>query len=317
MSLSDQPRGDVAGSPVHVAIIMDGNGRWAAARGLSRREGHKKGIEAVRIALKAAHKSQVKYLTLYGFSSENWLRPKNEVSDLMGLLRLYLRSEITELNKNRIRLRVIGNRQKLPADIIQLITKAEEETRENTEQCLILALSYGSREEITTAMRHLGQKIATGQLRAQDITEAMIASELYTADIPDPDLILRTSGEQRLSNFLLWQAAYAELIFLNILWPDFREEDFFAAMNEYRQRERRFGQRHSPAASAPPGHETLHESGRETGRETGHATGRETGHATGRETGHATGRETGHEPGREAKNLIPSAVTGAIFGASS
>ena len=246
MSVPHQPAApsDQSDNPVHVAIIMDGNGRWAASRGLKRSDGHKKGIESVRRALKAASTSQVKYLTLYGFSSENWQRPENEVSDLMGLLRLYLRSEISELNKNHIRLRVIGNRQKLPEDIIALIDRAETETKDNQEQCLILALSYGAREEITLAAQKIAQKIANGQLQPKDVTEQVFVKELYTSGIPDPDVIIRTSGEQRLSNFLLWQAAYAELVFLDILWPDFSEDDFYAAMTEFRQRERRFGLRH-------------------------------------------------------------------------
>ena len=248
---------ELANNPKHVAIIMDGNGRWASQHGLPRREGHKKGIDSVRQALQAAAKSRVKYLTLYGFSSENWHRPESEISDLMGLLRIYLRSEISELNKNKIRLRVIGNRHKLPNDIIDLIAKAEQETIDNAEQTLILALSYGSREEIVDAVRALSQKIAAGKLQPQDISETMLSRELYTGDIPDPDLILRTSGEQRLSNFLLWQAAYAEFIFLDILWPDFTEAHFFAAMSEYRQRERRFGRRNQSGQAVEPKAENI------------------------------------------------------------
>ena len=227
--------------PRHVAIIMDGNGRWARQRNLPRTEGHRRGVESVRAALKAAGKLGVEYLNLFSFSSENWHRSAEEISDLMGLLRLYLRSEIGELNKHEIRLQVIGNREKLPSDIVTLIERAEAETREGKNRHLILALSYGSREEILHAARSLAKRIAAGEVSAENASEADFAAGLFTSGIPDPDLIIRTSGEQRLSNFLLFQSAYSELVFIDCLWPDFGEAEFSSAVAEFSQRERRFG----------------------------------------------------------------------------
>ncbi|MDI9409620.1 MAG: polyprenyl diphosphate synthase [Candidatus Pacebacteria bacterium] len=240
-SLSPAPQDKINSAPRHVAIIMDGNGRWARQRGLPRREGHRRGVESVRATLKAAGEAGVEYLTLFSFSSENWRRSPDEISDLMGLLRLYLRSEISELNRRGIRLRVIGNRAKLPADIVELIQKGERETAGNFDRNLVLALSYGAREEILAAARSLATRIAAGEITAEKASESDFAAGLYTHDIPDPDLVIRTSGEQRLSNFLLFQSAYSELVFVDCLWPDFGEAEFTNAIQEFTQRDRRFG----------------------------------------------------------------------------
>ena len=233
---SEEPR-----PPRHVAIIMDGNGRWARERGLPKIEGHRQGSEAVRTAIEAAIQNGVRYLTLYGFSSENWNRPRKEVDDLMGLLRRYLRSEIADLQQNDIRLRVIGDRTQLSEDIVRLIEESEIETAGNTKLELILALSYGGRDEITAAARRLGEKVQSGELEPDGITGEEFAKCLETADIPDPDLLIRTSGEKRISNFLLWQLAYAEFVFLDALWPEFTAEHFRQAMSEFGLRDRRFG----------------------------------------------------------------------------
>jgi undecaprenyl diphosphate synthase len=227
--------------PVHVAIIMDGNGRWARARGLPRTAGHKRGAEAVKTAAESAAQLGVQYLTLFGFSSENWKRPRAEISDLMGLLRYYLQNELDYLCKQGVRLRVIGERKRLAPNIVDLIESAERQTAGNCRLTLIIALSYGSRAEIADASRRLAERAAAGLLRPTDIDEGMLSENLYTADIPDPDLLIRTSGEQRISNFLLWQLAYAELIFLDTPWPDFSREDFTEALMEFRRRERRYG----------------------------------------------------------------------------
>ncbi|MBI2239572.1 MAG: isoprenyl transferase [Magnetospirillum gryphiswaldense] len=227
--------------PVHVAIIMDGNGRWAKARGLPRTAGHKRGAEAVRRTVEAAREMGVSYLTLYAFSSENWKRPAGEVTDLMGLLRLYLRNEVSNLHKNGIRLRVIGDRTRLSADINALIDESEAKTAANTALTLVLALSYGGRQEIVCAARRLAEQVAAGKLTPADIDEAAFGANLFTADIPDPDLLIRTSGEQRISNFLLWQAAYAEFVFTDVLWPDFGREHLEEAVRAFHGRERRYG----------------------------------------------------------------------------
>ncbi|MSP81160.1 MAG: isoprenyl transferase [Rhodospirillales bacterium] len=227
--------------PTHVAIIMDGNGRWAQQRGLPRTAGHRRGADAARVAMRAAVGHGVRYLTLYGFSSENWNRPADEIEDLMGLLRFYLRSEIAELHKEGIRLRVIGDRSRLASDIVSLIGDAERLTAGNDTLTLIVALSYGSRAEIANAARQLAEDASAGRIRPYEIGEAALASRLFTAGIPDPDLLIRTSGEQRISNFLLWQAAYAEFVFLDTLWPDFSEDDFVRAIKEYHGRDRRYG----------------------------------------------------------------------------
>ncbi len=239
--MRDAQEGRPAEPPVHVAIIMDGNGRWAKARGLPRTAGHKKGVEAVRRTVEAARELGIGYLTIFSFSSENWRRPEEEVSDLMGLLRFYLRSEIAELHKAGIRLRVIGERARLSADIIRLIENAEELTAGNRTMTLVVALSYGARQEILQAARRLAEEARAGRLDPEAIDEAAFMARLFTADIPDPDLMIRTSGEKRLSNFLLWQSAYAEFVFTDTLWPDFTKRDLEAAIEEYHRRERRFG----------------------------------------------------------------------------
>ena len=229
------------GIPVHVAIIMDGNGRWANARGLPRAVGHAQGAEAVRRTVRAASELGIRYLTLYGFSLENWKRPAKEIADLMGLLRLYLRKEIGELHREGVRIRFIGDRSMLAQDIIALIDMSEEKTRANTKLDLVIALSYGSRQEITAAVRELARRVAAGELTPDSIDEETLQGRLYTADMPDPDLIVRTSGEQRISNFLLWQSAYAEFVFTDVLWPDFSREKLEDSIEEFSRRERRYG----------------------------------------------------------------------------
>ena len=227
--------------PQHVAIIMDGNGRWAHARGLPRAAGHKRGAESVRKTIKAAAELGVRYLTLYGFSTENWKRPTSEIDDLMGLLRFYLRSEIAELHRNAVRIRVIGDRTRLARDIVALIEQAETQTRENQRLDLIVALSYGARDEIVRAAREIAKQAVAGEIACEDIDQSAFECHLQTAEVPDPDLMIRTSGELRLSNFLLWQCAYAELVFTDTLWPDFDRADLEAAISEYNRRERRYG----------------------------------------------------------------------------
>jgi undecaprenyl diphosphate synthase len=227
--------------PQHIAIIMDGNGRWARARGLPRIAGHQRGAEAARRAVVAAAELGVPYLTLFGFSSENWKRPPAEIQDLMGLLRHYLRGEIAELHRNGARLKVIGELARLPTDIIDLIDHAEAVTRDNTRITVTMALSYGGRAEIVAAMRAIAQQVAEGRLAADAIDEDCLAGHLFTSDIPDPDLLIRTSGELRISNFLLWQCAYSELVFIRTLWPDFSKSDLELAIGEFRSRERRYG----------------------------------------------------------------------------
>ncbi|PGH53927.1 di-trans,poly-cis-decaprenylcistransferase [Azospirillum palustre] len=236
---ADDNRSNTA--PGHVAIIMDGNGRWAKARGLPRTAGHKKGVDAVRRTVEAARELGIGTLTIFSFSSENWRRPEEEISDLMGLLRFYLRSEVAELHRGGVRLRVIGDRARLSEDINRLIDNAEALTRDNRTMTLVVALSYGSRLEIVHAARRLAEEVAAGRLSPDSIDEDALSARLYTSDIPDPDLIIRTSGEKRISNFLLWQAAYAELVFVDTLWPDFTKRDLEAAIEEFHRRERRFG----------------------------------------------------------------------------
>lgn len=229
------------GIPEHVAIIMDGNGRWAKAKGLPRAAGHAQGAEAVRRTVKAASQLGIRYLTLYGFSLENWKRPAKEIADLMGLLRLYLRKEISELHREGVRIRFIGDRSLLAPDIISLIEMSEQKTRANTKLDLVIALSYGSRQEITSAVRQLVTDVVAGDIDIDSIDENTLEARLYTSDIPDPDLIVRTSGEQRISNFLLWQSAYAEFVFTDVLWPDFSREKLEDSIEEFGRRERRYG----------------------------------------------------------------------------
>ncbi len=227
--------------PLHVGIIMDGNGRWAQARGLPRIAGHRQGAEAVRLAITAAVDLGIGYLTLYGFSSENWKRPSSEVSDLMGLLRLYLKKEINELNEKGVRMRFIGERERLAPDIVKMIVDAEQLTAENSTLNLVVALSYGARQEITQAVRMLAEKTLSGEICLDEINEDAVTRHLDTSSIPDPDIIIRTSGEKRVSNFLLWQSAYAELVFVDTLWPDFCRVDLEEAIDEFHRRERRYG----------------------------------------------------------------------------
>jgi undecaprenyl diphosphate synthase len=220
---------------------MDGNGRWAKARGLPRFEGHRRGVEALRRAVRCAIERDIRYLTVYSFSSENWRRPPDEVAMLMGLLKRFIRNDLAELRRNAVRVRVIGERDGLSPDIAALLEEAETATRGNRGLTLIVAFNYGARHEIVTAARRLALEIRDGRLDPEAIDEDEIARRLDTADIPDPDLIIRTSGEMRLSNFLLWQAAYAELVFLPVLWPDFDVAAFDAALQQFAMRERRFG----------------------------------------------------------------------------
>jgi undecaprenyl diphosphate synthase len=228
-------------APRHVAIIMDGNGRWAAARGLPRLEGHRRGVEALRRTVRAAGELGVEVLTIFSFSSENWTRPAAEISDLMGLLRRFIRNDLADLHQNGVRVRVIGERDDLPADIARLLTEAEELTARNTKLTLVVAFNYGSRQEIVHAVRKIVGQVQAGTLAVQDIVPDTIENLLYAPDLPAPDLIIRTSGEQRLSNFLLWQSAYSELVFLPVFWPDFDKATLEEAILEFRRRERRFG----------------------------------------------------------------------------
>jgi len=230
-----------AAPTLHVAIVMDGNGRWAAARGLPRTMGHREGAEAARKVIKAAAEANVTHLTLFGFSSENWKRPRVEVQYLMGLLRSYLRRNVDELHEAGVRLAVIGERDGLPTDIVALIGDAERLTRDNGGLHLTIALNYGGRADILAAARPLAARVEAGMLAAGAIDEDAFGAHLSTAGLPDPDLMIRTSGEQRVSNFLLWQMAYAELMFVQKYWPDFTGEDLVAALAEFRRRDRRFG----------------------------------------------------------------------------
>ena len=227
--------------PRHVAIIMDGTGRWAAARGLPRAEGHRRGVEALRSTVRAAGELGIRYLTIFSFSSENWLRPKSEVEYLLGLLRRFIRHDLAELHSNNVRVRIIGEREGLATDIRHLLEEAEQLTRNNDGLDLIVAFNYGARQEMARAARRMAEKVARGEIKPEEITAELMARHLDSPDLADPDLIIRTSGEQRLSNFLLWQAAYSELVFLPIYWPDFDRATLEQALEEYRRRERRFG----------------------------------------------------------------------------
>ena len=229
--------------PRHVAIIMDGNGRWAQQRGLPRAAGHKAGAEAVRRALQAAADQGVEVLTIYAFSSENWRRSEEEISDLTALMRFYLERELKTLEKERVRLKLIGDYSAFGSELVERLERAVERTADNTRLTLVIALNYGSRAEIAAAAGKLAAKAASGEIAPSTIDEVAIGAELQTKDLPELDLLIRTSGEVRLSNFLLWQAAYAELLFLDVLWPDFDEAVFAAALETYAARERRFGGR--------------------------------------------------------------------------
>jgi undecaprenyl diphosphate synthase len=225
----------------HIAIIMDGNGRWAADRGLPRAEGHRQGVESVRRTVEAALALGITHLTLFSFSSENWARPKEEISDLFGLLRRFIRRDLADLHKNGVKIRVIGTRTGLEADILRLIDDAIELTKNNTALNLTIAFNYGARDEIARAARRIAEAAAEGSLAPSEVTEERFGSYLDTANLPDPDLLIRTSGELRLSNFLLWQLAYAEFVFVDTYWPDFSREQLEAAIAEYQRRSRRFG----------------------------------------------------------------------------
>lgn len=225
----------------HIAIIMDGNGRWAKRQGLPRSMGHKKGAEIVKEIAKAANEKGVKFLTLYAFSTENWGRPKDEVDTLMSLLRQYLKTDLSELKKNNIRIRFIGERNMLDADIVQNMHRLERETQNNTGMCLCLAISYGARQEILQAAQKLAALVKNGDLSESDVDIQNFSAMLYTHEMPDPDIVIRTSGEQRISNFLLWQAAYAEFFFTKTLWPDFSAQELDDIIEQFKSRERRYG----------------------------------------------------------------------------
>ena len=229
--------------PRHVAIIMDGNGRWAAARGLPRGEGHRRGVEALRRTVRAAGDLGIGILTIFSFSAENWSRPPSEIRELMGLLRRFIRNDLADLHRNGVHVRVIGDRDDLAPDIKGLLEEAEVLTKDNDKLTLVVAFNYGARQEIARAAQRLAAEVVAGHVAVADVTADKLATYLDAPDLPDPDLIIRTSGEQRLSNFLLWQAAYAELVFLDVLWPDFDQAHFTMAMDEFARRERRFGAR--------------------------------------------------------------------------
>ena len=227
--------------PSHVAVIMDGNGRWAKQKGKPRVFGHKNGVKAVRQTIDAAGNAGVKALTLFAFSTENWNRPKAEVKTLMTLLLTSLKKEANELDKNNIKLQVIGNLESIPVSVLKGLNKVIEQTKNNDALTLTIALSYGSREEIVTAVKNISKKIVNKELSLEEIDENILNNHLYTFTLPDVDLMIRTSGEKRISNFLLWQIAYAELHFTDVLWPDFSKDDFYNALLEYQNRERRYG----------------------------------------------------------------------------
>ncbi|SEF90314.1 isoprenyl transferase [Bosea lathyri] len=242
-----QRQGEHAASPTHVAIIMDGNGRWAQMRGLPRQEGHRRGLESLRRAVKNAGELGIEILTLYSFSTENWRRPHAEVSFLMGLLKHFVEKDLAELNASGVRVRIIGGRDDLAPELRGLVEHAETVTRDNTKMTLVVAFNYGSRDEIVRAARRLAADAAAGRIDAAAIDETAFVARLDTHDLPDPELVIRTSGETRISNFLLWQAAYAEFVFTPVLWPDFDRAALEEALAEYARRERRFGGLSEPA----------------------------------------------------------------------
>ncbi|HEX8669762.1 MAG TPA: isoprenyl transferase [Allosphingosinicella sp.] len=244
-SAAPRPESPGAGGsvPRHVAIIMDGNGRWAAARGLPRAAGHRQGAEAARKVLRAAGEAGVQCLTLYAFSSENWRRPAGEISDLMGLLTFYISRELDSLHREGIRLKILGDHKAFPPDVAKLVDKAVERTAGNARMTLAIALNYGARAELVNAARRIAARVGAGEIAADTVDEALIDAHLDTASLPPLDLLIRTSGECRLSNFLLWQAAYAELLFVDTLWPDFDGDALRDALGQYASRERRFGGR--------------------------------------------------------------------------
>ena len=227
--------------PRHVAIIMDGNGRWAASRGLPRSAGHKAGVDALRRAVRAAADLGIEYLTIYSFSSENWSRPAVEVSFLLDLLRRFIRQDVAELHHSGVKIKIVGSRDDLEPGMVSLLDDAERLTQENSKLNLVVAFNYGSRQEISRAMSAIARKLESGKISMADISPELISRNLDTAGIPDPDLLIRTGGEQRISNFLLWQCAYTEFVFVDEFWPDFTKEIFVRALDEFRQRDRRFG----------------------------------------------------------------------------
>lgn len=244
---------DLGRLPRHVAIIMDGNGRWATGRGLERLYGHRRGKASVRAIVELSRRLGIEYLSLYAFSSENWERPEAEVKGLMNLLKRYATTELDRMMKNGVRLKVIGNMRKLPADVRQALRHTVEQTKRNRDLTVVLALSYSAREEIATAVKGIARKVKRGDLEPDEITEDTIAQSLGTAGIPDPDLLIRTSGEVRLSNFLLWQVAYTEIYITETLWPDFREKQFIEALRQFQKRERRFGRVSANSSDEVPG----------------------------------------------------------------
>ena len=227
--------------PKHVALIMDGNGRWAKKRALNRIRGHEEGTESVRVIVRTSREMGIEWLTLYAFSEENWKRPKYEIDALMAILKRFLKSELQEMMENSIRFQAIGRTDKLPPAVQKLIDETTEKTSHNREMVLSLALSYGGRQEITRAVRKIAEKIKTGDIQPSEISEKLISESLYTSGMPDPDLLIRTSGEYRVSNFMLWQIEYTEIYVTPTLWPDFRKEEYLLAIQEFQKRERRFG----------------------------------------------------------------------------
>lgn len=234
-------RNDPMSAPRHVAIIMDGNGRWAAARGLPRSAGHKVGIDAVRRAVKAAADFGIEYLTIYAFSTENWSRPKTEVTFLLELLRRFIRQDVAELHSLGVKIKIIGTREDLQPAMVAMLNDAEKLTAGNSKLNLVVAFNYGSRQEIASAARRIAAEVASGDLRADEVGVETLSQHLDTFGMPDPDLLIRTGGEERVSNFLLWQCAYAEFVFIPEFWPDFNAEIFGRALDEFRARDRRFG----------------------------------------------------------------------------
>jgi len=238
---AQQRQAGPAADPVHVAIIMDGNGRWAKMRGLPRHEGHRRGLDALRKTVRNAGELGIKFLTLYSFSTENWRRPQTEIAFLMGLLKHFVEKDLAELHASNIQVRIIGSRDDLTPDLLRLVEKAESVTRDNTAMTLVVAFNYGARDELVRAARKLAVEAAAGRLDPAALDESAFASRLDTGDLPDPELVIRTSGETRISNFLLWQAAYAEFVFTPVLWPDFDRAALEQSLADYRRRERRFG----------------------------------------------------------------------------
>lgn len=236
---ADGPIG--AAAPRHVAIVMDGNGRWAKARGLPRQAGHERGVEALRKTIEGAEHLGIRYLTVYSFSTENWRRPKQEVDALFGLLRAYIKRDLSRLKREGVHVKIIGKRSGLPDDIAELVDHAERETAANSRFILTIAFNYGGRDELVRAASSLAADVAEGRLKPHDVNEAVLSGYLDTADLPDPDLVIRTSGELRISNFLIWQTAYSEFVFQDVLWPDFTVDHLKTAISAYQARERRYG----------------------------------------------------------------------------